>query len=223
MENLLLPDKRQAPMFYNVEFRGKKERTVSIRGGITFPQADRQGYFCLVAQLERPLKEGESSKEDKILRFLAFEEGRAPLMKDFFEKISEACRTWRVDRLCCGDEKGDKDFYWQLDDYLKSKKEGYEVIQKPSVYKSWRSQQLGFLFSMVREHLAKKTLLLFNITDKRTPLLNTAVSNTPRDADISEMQEIKALSYVMDDFDCNPWTAPEPEEKGQERTPWASF
>lgn len=222
MENLLLPDKRQAPMLYDVEFRGKKERTVSIRAGITFPQAERPGYFCLIAQLEHPLKERESNDEDKSLRFLAFAEGQGAPINDFFEKISEACRTWRIDRLCHGDEIGDQSFSWQLDDYLKNKKEGYEVIQRPSVCKSWRCQQIDFLVQLVRSRIAEKALLLFSIADDRTSLLIEKLRNADRESNIMEISELRALAYVTDDFDSSPWTAPDPEEKDQKRSAWAS-
>jgi len=221
MENLLLPDKRRAPMLYDVEFRGKKERTVSIRAGITFPQAERPGYFCLVAQLEQPAKVWESSPEDKTLRLLAFAEGQGSLMKDFFEKIVELCRTWRIDRLCHGDEVGDQSFSNQLNDCLRSKKEGSEVIQRPSVYKSWRCQQVDFLVQLVRSRIAEKALLLFNIADNRTPLLIEKLRNADRESNILEIPEIRALAYVMDDFDVNPWSPPPKKEKAEKREPWA--
>jgi len=221
MENLLLPDKRRAPMLYDVEFRGKKERTVSIRAGLTFPEAERPGYFCLVAQLEPRAKVWESSPEDKTPRFLAFAEGQGSSMKDFFEKIVELCRTWRIDRLCHGDEMSDQSFSNQLDECLRNKKEGSEIIQKPSVYKSWRCQQIDFLVQLVKSRLDEKRLLLYNYTDDRTPLLIEKLRNTDRESNILEIPEIRALAYVMDDFDVNPWSPPPKQEKPEKREPWA--
>ncbi len=222
MENLLLPDKREAPMLYNVEIRGRKERTVSIRAGLTFPQAEKPGYFVLVAQLEPKKKVWESDDEDKNVRLLAFAEGQAALMKDFFEKIVVACRRWRIDRICHGDEIGDKNFSYQLSDYLKDKREGagQEVIQKPQIYKSWRCQQIDFLAQLIRSRLAENALLLFNITDSRTPLLIEKLRNADREANILNIPEIRALAYVIDDFDCSPWQVPE-KRKESKGSPWA--
>lgn len=214
-EDLLFPDQRRPPLFYKVEFQGKEEKTVSIRGGLSWPQAGIPGYFVLVGQLEEKDKDGN-------LRFLAFAEDQAALMKDFFEKISLVCHKWRVDALCHGDEAGEQDFSIQLSNYLETKKRKYEIIQMPSIgpmglglKNPWlqRSKKMDFLGQLVRKHIADKTLIFFSLTEKRTPLLIDKIRNTDFEADISGVPEIKALCFVMDDFNLSPWEPSETVKK----------
>jgi hypothetical protein len=111
MKELLLADLREHPLCYDVEVRGKWERTVSIRGGISWPQAGVPGYFIVVAQLEEKDK-------DQNLRFLAFYERQANLLRDLFSKIASMCNACRVDSLWHGDTEDEKQFCYKLIEYL---------------------------------------------------------------------------------------------------------
>ncbi len=205
-KNLLFADKRQHSKPYYVEVRGREERTFSVRGGISWPQAGIPGYFILVAQLE----ETTEDKSEKRIRFLAFKEGQVNLMTDFMKKISSACANNLIDGFCHGDEPGDESFSHQLHDFLRKKRagEGREILQMPIVYKSWRCKDADFLSHLVRGQIADKTLL-FSDRD-RIPLLIDKIRHTDMEANILEVPEIRALAHVMDDFDISPWRPPEP-------------
>jgi hypothetical protein len=216
MEDWLFQDQRIHPFIYDVMVQGVKERTVSIRGGISWPQVDDPGYFALVAQLEKKSSEGD-------LRYLAFYEGQAPLASEFFKKIASACNKWRIDTLCHGGRihvmssgqrggairKPGKDdelsFSDELSNYLQKRKARYEIVQFPSIGPSWRSEQPDFLVSLVRNHIAAKTLLVFQLSDNKTPLLLERIRNTDMESNILDSPELKALAHVMDDFGASPW------------------
>lgn len=202
--DLLFADQRIHPKIYDVKIQGKWERTVSLRGGISWPQAGSSGYLILVAQLEK-------KDPDHGRRYLAFEESQAALMSDFFKKITRACANYRIDYLCHGDEQGEKSYSGQLWDYLHKQKagDGREIIKRPSIGKSWRCKDADFLPQLVRGYIANKTLLFFQSSEGRTPLLIDKIRNAGMDADLLEIPEIRALGYVMDDFDSGPWKPPE--------------
>ena len=88
--------------------------------------------------------------------------------------------------------------------------DGREIVQMPCVYKSYRSKDVDFLPQLVRGYIANKTLLLFQLSEGRTPLLIDRIRNTDMEANILEVPEIRALSYVVDDFNVEPWKPPEP-------------
>lgn len=211
IEDWLFDDQRIHPTIYDAMVQGVKERTVSIRGGISWPGTEAPGYFVLVAQLER--KDGDGN-----LRFLAFHEDQANLKSEFFIKIGSACNRWRVNALCHGGKfrkmgpvgpDDEMSFSYQLSDYLHKREKKYELIETPSVGASWRSDNDKFLISLVRDHIATKTLLLFQLGDNKTPLLIDCVRNSDSTSDILEVPELKALAHVLDDFDSSPWRPPE--------------
>ncbi|MFO8164521.1 MAG: hypothetical protein R6T98_08300 [Desulfatiglandales bacterium] len=215
MENLLLPDQRKPELFYDVYLQGEKEKTTSIRGGIAWPQADAPGYLIMVAQLEKKDRDGS-------LRFLAFAEDQAALMKGFFEKIALACLHWPVDALCHGDGPGEQDYSRQLYDYLETRQKRYEIRKMPQIGPTgmalenpWmqRRKKIAFLTQLLRDHIANHTLLFFQASDGRTPLLLDKVRHTDLEANPLEVAEIKALAFVMDDFSLAPWIPPEHIEK----------
>lgn len=200
-DDLLLPDQRMPPLSYKVEIQGKEEKVVSIRGGLSWPEAKIPGYFVLVGQLEK-------EDENHNLRFLAFVEEQADLMADFFEKIVSACYKWRIDELCHGDAPGEQDYSSQLYDHLKKKEKRYEIIQTPSIgpmgmarKNPWlqRSKKIDFLGQLVRKHVADKTLILFPSSQNRTPLLIDKIRNVDSEADISKVPGSKpcALSWMI--------------------------
>jgi hypothetical protein len=201
--DLLFANQRIHPKFYYVKIRGEWERTVSIRAGISWPQADSPGYFVTVAQLEK-------KHPDHGWRYLAFEEYQVVLMSEFFKKISHACAKNRIDNLCHGDEQGEQSYSGQLWDYLKKKKagDGREIVQRPNIGKSWRCKDMDFISQLVRAYIANKTLLLVQSSEGRTPLLIDKTRNAGMDTDLLKIPEIRALGYVMDDFNSGPWSPP---------------
>ena len=208
MKNLLLADKRTHDKIQDVEVRGKWERTVSIRGGIAWPQAGKPGYFMLCTQLE-------AKDFDHNWRFLAFYEDQAPRMRDLCKKIAFACSKYRIDHMCYGEEPGEKSFSMQLREYLQKLRagEGREVLQCPQVYESYRCKDFDFLMQLIRDRIANDTLIFFRSSEGRTPLLNDRLRRTPQEADILEVPELKALAHVIDDFDIEPWRPPPPPQK----------
>lgn len=208
MEDALFTELRNNPKIYNLMLRGRKERTLSIRGGIAWPKPGTAGYFILVAQLEQ-------KDFDHNWRFLAFYEDEAPLMRDLCRKIQFACSKWRIDHLCHGDEPGEEAFSHQLSEYLQKLRagDGREIVQCPQVYESYRCKDSDFLPQLVRGHIANGTLIFFQSSEGRTPLLNDKLRHTPQDADILEVPELKALAHVVDDFDIEPWRQPPPPQK----------
>jgi hypothetical protein len=210
----LFEDHRLHPKIYDVKVRDRIERTVSIRMGLSWPQPDKAGYFVLVAQLE-------PTREDKTLgrnRFLAFKEGESPILNTLFEKIGDVCSRTRVDSIYHGDEEGDSSFSGMLNDYLRNNGKDYPNI--PTAWKSWRSKDTNFLVQVVRNYIANRELIFFNITDNRTPKLIEKIQQVNEQSDILKIPEIRALSYVMDDFNCSPWTPPAKEEKREKVSPW---
>ena len=202
MSDWLFEDQRDHPAIYDVMVQGKKERTVSIRAGISWPINKAKGYYVLAAQLEH--------KKNGRPRFIAFAEGEEALTNDLFEKIAAACNQWRIDGICRGDETGEKSFSSQLWDYLKEKEKKYEIIQMPSIGKSYRCDESDFLTQLVRNLISSRDLIFFNISEGRTPLLIDKIKNTDMESDILEVPEIKALALVMDDFEVSPWRPPAP-------------
>jgi len=215
MKDLLFAEQRIHPKIYDVKFQGKWERTVSIRGGIAWPQPGIPGYLVLAAQLEK-------KDPDHNWRFLAFYEDQAPLMRDLCKKVASACSNWRIDYLCHGDEPGEESFSNQLWEYLQKLRagDGREIIQCPHVNKSWRCKDSDFLPQLVRGHIANKTLLFFQSSEGRTPLLIDKVRNVDMEVNILEIPQLKALAHVVDDFDSGPWRPPEPPRK-EISSPWA--
>jgi len=211
----LFEDQRIHPKFYDVMVRGNRERTVSIRMGLSWPQPDKPGYYVLVAQLEQTPQD----KHLKRTRFLAFQEGESPILQTLFESIGEVCGKKRVDEIKHGDEEGESSFSSMLSDYLRKNGQNYPNI--PSVYKSWRCKDINFLVQMVRNYIASRGLLFFNIADNRTPKLIEALRPADWQSDVLKIPEIKALAYVMDDFDVSPWRAPEVVKPGPKPEPWA--
>lgn len=216
MTEWLFEDQREHPKIYDVMIGGKKERTVNIRIGISWPGAGIPGYFVVVAQLEQT----DRDRNNKQNRYLAFGEGQDPLLNDLFSMIATICNKWRVDYICHGDETGEESFSFQLSDYLQKKKDRYEIIQIPDIGKSWRCKQPDFLVQLVRTFIASKNLIFFNIGEKRTPILIDKIKNTDMETNIVEVPEIKALAHVMDDFECSPWKPPKP--KPEPKSPWVS-
>ncbi|MCX5831167.1 MAG: hypothetical protein NT140_04660 [Deltaproteobacteria bacterium] len=212
---MLLDEHKIHPHLYCVDLRGKRERTVSIRIGVSWPQPDKPGYYVLVAQLE-PTAEDRNMKR---ARFLAFEEGESAILHTFFEKIEKVCGRKRVNEICHGDDEGELSFSRMLSEHLKDNGKNFPNI--PTVWKSYRCKDTNFLIQLVRNFIANHNLLFFNNSDNRTPLLLGKVRNAGPETDILKIPELKALAYVMDDFDCNPWKAPEPKKKEEKRVPWA--
>lgn len=214
----LFEEHRIHPKIYDVMVRGKKERTVSIRMGLSWPQPDKPGYYVLVAQLE-PTHEDKSLKRN---RFLAFQEGESPILHTLFEKIGDVCSRTTIDSIYHGDEEGELSFSNMLDDYLKKKNEEKRFSNVPTAWKSWRSKDTNFLVQMVRNYIANRELIFFNIADNRTPKLIEKIRQVNEQSDILKEPEIKALAYVMDDFNCSPWKAPKEQKEEEEKaSPWA--
>jgi hypothetical protein len=221
IEDWLFDDQRIHPTIYDVMVQGVKERTVSIRGGISWPQVGGPAYFVLLAQLER-------KDEDGNLRFLAFYEDQADTKTEFFRKIGVACNRWRVNALCHGGKLGamgkggpdeDLSFAVHLDSDLREREKRCEIIEMPCIAPSWRSGRDEFLVSLVRDHIVNKTLLLFQLSDNKTPLLFDRIRNSDTESNILEVPELKALAFVMDDFDASPWRPPDPPSK-KYVSPW---
>ncbi|MFC1534403.1 hypothetical protein ACFL7M_13665 [Thermodesulfobacteriota bacterium] len=210
----LFEDQRVHPSLYDIFIQGNLERTVSIRGGISWPQSESPGYFVLLAQLEKRDSNGN-------LRFLAFYEDMATITSEFFKKIAWACSKWRIDELLHGGQRrtlgqpasGESAFSDQLSDYLEKKEKRYELVQLPSIGPSWRANDPDFLVSLVRDSVANQKLLLFQLSDNRTPRLFDRIRNTDLELDFMEIPELRALSYVLDDFEVSPWEPPPGEER----------
>jgi hypothetical protein len=183
--------------------------------GVSWPQPDKPGYYVLVAQLEQ-------TPEDKALkrnRFLAFQEGESPILHTLFENIAKICASKRINAICHGGEVGELSFSRMISDYLN--KNGQNFPNIPTAWRSWRCKDMNFLVQMVRNYISNRELLFFNISDNRTPKLIEKVRHVDEQAAILKIPELKALAYVMDDFDCSPWQ-PSPEKKKEEkRIPWA--
>jgi len=150
---------------------------------------------------------------DGNLQFLAFHEGQADLLPDFFSLITKACGRWRVDALLHGDEEDQKQFCYKLEVYLLKKKKRYEIVQMPNLGWSPRPISPDFLTHLVRSHIAERTLIFFNISENRTPLLIDRIRHADLEANILEVPEIRALAYVMNDFNMAPWRPPQNWEK----------
>ena len=120
-----------------------------------------------------------------------------------------------------GDKEGERSFGSQLSDYLQKKEERYEIIQLPSIGPSFRAMEPDFLVSLVRDSIARKNLLFFQLSENRTPMLLDRIRHTDLSTDILEIPELKALAHVMDDFECGPWRPPEQPERKEDRSPWA--
>jgi len=213
MEDALFVEQRIHPRLYEVMFRGKLERTVSIRGGVAWPQAGIPGYFVLVAQLEEKAldQDWRSRDVDPERRLLVFHEDQATLMGNLCKKIEIACSRWRIDSVCHGDEAGEESFGIQLWECLRKLRAGAgrEIIQHPQVYKSFRCKDLDFLPQLVRGKIANKTLLLFQSGDGHTPVLNDMLRNADTGSSILDIPELKALAHAIDDFDVEPWRPPQ--------------
>jgi hypothetical protein len=214
-DDWLFEEQRNHPHLYSLILRGNKERTVSIRMGISWPQPDKPGYYVLVAQLE-PNSEARALKRN---RFLAFQEGEAPVLNSFFEHISKVCGLKRINAICHGDEDGELSFSRLLSDYLQ--KEGKNFPNIPVAWKSWRCKDTNFLIQMVRNYISNRQLLFFNNSDNRTPKLVEKIQQVNDQSDMLKIPEIKALAYVMDDFDCSPWQVPPKKKKEEKGSPWA--
>lgn len=214
----LFEDHRIHPKIYDVMVRGKRERTVSIRMGLSWPQPDKAGYFVLVAQLE-PTHEDKALKRT---RFLAFQEGESPILDTLFDKIGDVCSRTTIDSIYHGDEEGELSFSGMLNDYLRQKNEEKRLPNIPTAWKSWRSKDTNFLVQMVRNYIANRELIFFNISDNRTPKLIEKIRQVNEQSDILKEPEIKALAYAMDDFNCSPWKAPqEIKEDDKKASAWA--
>lgn len=217
MEDLLFSDQREHPAFYRVRVRSKWERTVSIRGGISWPGVSSPGYFVLLAQLE------ETTVKEKKPTLLAFEEHQSPLLSDFFKRIVKTCGNYRIDYLCHGAEPSEEGFSNQLTDYLWSKRDGAggEVVQRPPVWKSYRSAEINFLSQLLKSYIATKEPILFNVDESRAPKLIDKIKNISPETNILEVPEIKALCYVLDDFDISPWKPPREPGRRPSESNWA--
>jgi hypothetical protein len=216
IDDWLFQDQRIHPSLYSVLVQGVKERTVSIRGGIAWPGVENPGYLILTAQLEEKDKNGN-------LRFLAFYEDQANRMGQFMEKIASTANRWRIDSLVHGGmlpamRKGggiahhvdaERSFADQLFSYLREKEKHYNIVQMPNISPSWRAKEPDFLVSLVRDRIARKTLVLFQLSEARTPLLLDRLQNADLEANILEVPELRALAHVLDDFDSSPWKPPE--------------
>lgn len=202
MNDWLFENKRAHPTVYDVMVQGKKERTVSIRAGVSWPINRAKGYYILIGQLE--------NKKNGRTRFIAFAEGEEALTNDLFKKITAACNQWRINSIRHGDETGEQSFSFQLWDYLKDKEKKYEIIQMPSIGKSWRCKQPDFLIQLVRNLISSRDLIFFNISEGRTPILIDKIKNTDMESDILAVPEFKALACVLDDFEVSPWRPPKP-------------
>jgi len=148
-------------------------------------------------------------------RFFAFAEYQADLMKDFFVKIVKACSRVRIGGLVHGGEAGEESFSNHLYYFLKGRTAGpgYEMKQRPSVFKLWRCTKPDLLSQLIREKIANNTLIFSQRgRENRTPLLLDRIRNADTDASLMEISELKALSHVIDDFDNDPWKPPGPYE-----------
>jgi hypothetical protein len=58
---------------------------------------------------------------------------------------------------------------------------------------------------LLKNYLASKHLMFFNISEGRTPVWNYKIKNAGMDWNILEILEIRALTFVLDDFDISQW------------------
>jgi hypothetical protein len=174
----------------------------------------------------------EDKDENGQWRYLAFYEDQANRVSLFMEKLGFAAQKWRIDSLIHGGAlptmgsghvhraDGERSFAGELSAYLGKRDKEYKLVQLPSVGPSFRATEPDFLVSLVRDLVATKRLVLFQLSEKRTPLLLDKLQNTDLDTDILKVAELKALAHVLDDFDASPWRPP-PKESKKVRSPWA--
>jgi hypothetical protein len=205
------------PVFYQVSIQGKEEWIVEVRGGLSFPSTEDPGYFVLVGQMEKRDRDGN-------LRLIALLEDVADLNSRFFEKIALECTQHRIKSLVHGGKvhfiggghgirqsRSDTDWSFgsDLEDFLNRNSSKYRYVEKPSVGPCIKSDQPDFLVTLLRDYLANRALIFFELREGRTPILINKVRSSSLETDLLKVPQFRALSYVVSDFHISPWRPPE--------------